>query len=200
MSAYALNATNLFAYCGNNPVKNIDEGGTFFFTIIGAAVGAVCGAVSAMIEGEDVLAGAVGGAVSGAITGAAADVIAVTGGSALVVAGAMAVVSAGASVAGNVTEAAVSGKEVDWGEVATDAAFSFAFGGLTGYIGGGAPSKLAKVAKRGLTKVLVEPLKQGFKKWASSATEDLLSNALTDLGKFTGKYISRMFSQLSDEK
>ena len=66
-------SVNLFAYCGNNPIKNRDDAGTFFFTALGAVSGFIGGAVSALVMGEDFAtameqgcAGAVGGAIAGA--------------------------------------------------------------------------------------------------------------------------------------
>ena len=104
----------MFAYCENNPISRSDPSGEFFFTIIGAVVGAAVGAIDAAIKHEDILAGALGGAVSGAISGAAADVIAVTGGTALAVVGVMAVAGAAGSLAENATKAAVTGEKIDW--------------------------------------------------------------------------------------
>ena len=110
----------MFAYCENNPVLRIDPQGEFFFAIIGAVVGAVCGAVEAAIKGEDILAGAAGGAVSGAITGAVADIIAVTGGTAVVAAGVMAGAGAIGAFAENATKAAITGDGIDWKETGKD--------------------------------------------------------------------------------
>jgi hypothetical protein len=67
----------MFAYCGNNPVIRADAEGTFFFTVLGAAIGAVVGAVDAWMMGgdtEDIIKGAEAGAWSGGIAGAGVDV------------------------------------------------------------------------------------------------------------------------------
>ncbi|MBE6592173.1 MAG: hypothetical protein E7646_09050 [Ruminococcaceae bacterium] len=73
---------NLYAYCDNNPVMRVDEGGEFW-NLIGAAVGAVVGGVigaassivGQAISGKEINWGEVGvsaasGAISGAINGA----------------------------------------------------------------------------------------------------------------------------------
>ena len=53
----ALTDKNLYAYCDNNPVMRVDEGGEFWNILIGAAVGAVVSAavsaVSQLIEDRD---------------------------------------------------------------------------------------------------------------------------------------------------
>ena len=72
----------MFAYCGNNPVIRIDDSGEFFFTILGAAIGAISGAFDSFAMGgtvDDIAIGAFAGAVSGAISGAGVDIgVAVT--------------------------------------------------------------------------------------------------------------------------
>ena len=91
-----INGLNLFAYCGNNPVMNVDPNGTFAITalliglIVGAIVGAIvggtvagCVASSNGAEGWElfgwimlgVFGGAVIGGAIGAGLGAAAGVI-----------------------------------------------------------------------------------------------------------------------------
>lgn len=186
----------MFAYCENNPVLRIDPQGEFFFAIIGAVVGAVCGAVEAAIKGEDILAGAAGGAVSGAITGAAADIIAVTGGTAVVAAGVMAGAGAIGALAENATKAAITGDGIDWKETGKDMFWGATFGGLFGYMGGNVASKLGKVGQKGLMTVLEEPLKGGIQKWASGLAEEFLSNATAEVGRFTANYIKTMFSNV----
>ena len=67
----------MFTYCGNNPVKNIDETGTFFFTAVGAVAGFISGAVIASLQGkssQECLNEALSGALGGAIAGAGVDI------------------------------------------------------------------------------------------------------------------------------
>lgn len=56
---------NMFAYCNNNPVNRQDEQGTLFNVIAGGVIGAIFGGVSAAINGENVLFGALIGGMTG---------------------------------------------------------------------------------------------------------------------------------------
>ena len=68
---------NLFAYCDNDPINRVDNGGDWWNWIAGAVVGAVVGAtvkiVSNAVSGkewnDDLLGAVVGGAVYGGIVG-----------------------------------------------------------------------------------------------------------------------------------
>ncbi len=71
----SLTDKNLYAYCDNNPITRVDNGGEFWHIIAGAVVGAVVGAVKSVVKqvktgGEinwgSVLVSAGAGAVSGA--------------------------------------------------------------------------------------------------------------------------------------
>ncbi len=79
-----INGLNLYAYCGNNPVMNIDNDGTFFLsflvglaiaTAIGVAVGAVAGGISAAINHENVWDGIWKGAVVGGLMGVSVGLV-----------------------------------------------------------------------------------------------------------------------------
>ena len=65
---------NMFAYCGNNPITRADDTGYFFFTALGAAIGAVTGYFDAVIMGTTPETGVKAGFVSGAIAGAGVDI------------------------------------------------------------------------------------------------------------------------------
>ena len=69
---------NLYAYCGNNPIVNIDDDGHFFGAVIGGIIGGISGAISAAAQGKSVLIGAATGAATGAIIGALCDALPVT--------------------------------------------------------------------------------------------------------------------------
>ena len=67
---------NMFAYCGNSPIARADTEGTFFFTVLGAVVGAGISALDAWMTGgttEDIIRGAEAGFWSGGIAGAGVD-------------------------------------------------------------------------------------------------------------------------------
>lgn len=57
-SPWGFTDKNLFAYCDNTPIARTDDGGEFWHIVIGAAVGAVGGAVlsiiSQAISGEEI--------------------------------------------------------------------------------------------------------------------------------------------------
>jgi len=73
MSAQRLNDTNLFAYCGNNPVTNYDPVGTFWWavacTVVGAIIGAGMQVATNIATGQAWNTGIFGAAVGGATYG-----------------------------------------------------------------------------------------------------------------------------------
>lgn len=61
---------NMFAYCGNNPVKRVDSTGELFFgAIVSGVLGAISGGLSAARNGENIIVGAVIGGLVGATIG-----------------------------------------------------------------------------------------------------------------------------------
>ena len=71
---------NMFAYCGNNPVCNLDSTGNAFFTALGALTGFIAGAFTATLNNiisdqkVDVFTAGTQGAIGGAISGAGVDI------------------------------------------------------------------------------------------------------------------------------
>ena len=178
----------MFAYCGNNPVVFTDSQGTFFFTAIGAVIGAACGAVSAFIEektGDDFVASVCSGATSGAISGAAADVLLITGGSAGAITLTMAGAGAIGAVASNVVEAKITGEQVDFADTTTDVVWDSATGALFGYMGGPIKSQFGSIAKKGFLKTTVNIVQNEITDLGASFVEEILGNVISDLGRFT---------------
>ncbi len=75
-----INGLNLYAYCGNNPVMNVDPDGNFVVSIFIASIvlgtigGAIMGAVKASEKGENVWIGALIGGLEGLVLGIALGV------------------------------------------------------------------------------------------------------------------------------
>ncbi len=165
----ALTDKNLYAYCDNNPVMRVDNGGDFWNWVIGAAVGAVVGVVSQVVSdvvtsvanGEltfsnwQTYTGAfVGGAVGGAILGGTGNAALANAASGFVTSG-----------VGLVLEKVTGESDKSWGEIAVnsviDGAISYGLGKLPGGI-----IKITKgrnsmsaVYKSGLTKLRNETAK-----------------------------------------
>ena len=96
----------MFAYCNNNPVIRADTEGTLFFTVLGAAIGAVVGAADAWMMGkstEEIAKSAKAGAWAGGIAGAGVDIgilIVSSGGTMGLALGVVAISGAAGSIVG----------------------------------------------------------------------------------------------------
>ena len=70
-----INGLNLYAYCGNNPVMNVDPNGTFFFTALligvlaGTIIGGIAGGITAAVNGGSFWKGLGLGMLTGALFG-----------------------------------------------------------------------------------------------------------------------------------
>ena len=132
-----------YAYCAGDPVNLVDKDGNVPHVVVGAAVGAVAGAVVnggiAPYKGKSgsefwgaVAGGAVGGAIEGAVAAATGGVSLATGGGHIIAGEALGGLLGGA--AQSVTEQAIGSGSVDVKKVAIDSGVGFALGKAGDYI------------------------------------------------------------------
>ena len=157
-----------------------DVTGKFLGWAVGALVGAVCGGIGAAISGEDVVAGALGGAASGLITGAAADFLIVTGGSGIVVVAVSAATGMAGAIADKMVVYAITG-DIERDEVISAAIF----GAVSGALGGlteGAITSLAELAKqkgKDVGRMAYNMLKKEICEMPENIAVEFLSNMLS---------------------
>lgn len=203
-----LRGYNLFTYCSNRPIHLSDPTGKFLCAAIGATVGFLFGAATALAQEkslDEIWASAINGAVSGGIAGLAADVLLVTGGSALAVIGISAGAGALGSFAGSLAESAYLQKDFSSSEVWEDAFISGIWGGVFGAIGGAiagpATSMLNSATQHAGKKALAAGITVGYaikklfqkelQEFATSVFEEFISN-------FTSWYSQEVIEEIFD--
>jgi RHS repeat-associated protein len=97
---------NRYAYARNNPLRYTDPDGRFIATVTGTLIGGTGGALFAAIQGNNVWAGAAGGATAGALFGLVID----TAGTAALGYGALAATGGLSAGTGLAVERTVSGE------------------------------------------------------------------------------------------
>ena len=120
-------SANMFAYCENNPVMREDPTGEMFGVISGAIIGGFAGALSAYLNGTDILTGAVTGALSGVCCAGLVAMGTLTGGALLLGCGAFGAVCDAMNQIGN-------GKTIstlDYGSIFLSGTFSAISCGLS---------------------------------------------------------------------
>ena len=156
----------MFCYCGNNPVVNIDSTGEFFFTILGAVIGAVTGGLDAWAKGDDIWTGVKAGAASGAIAGAGIDigiaVTAMTGGAGL---GAGLAIATTLGGAGGVVGTGIS---TNWQANPLEYVASAIVSGAMNAISFGTAPISGQIAKGTVTSTVKGLFKNGIKDWGEN--------------------------------
>ena len=163
----ALTDKNLFSYCDNNPVMRTDEDGEFWHLIIGAAVGAIVGGVSAALQGKsgvEIAIAAGAGALGGLLTASGA-------GMAVQIIGSATIAAAESYLSQGVTKGF---DNIDYADLAMDTIA----GGISG-IGGG--------IDKGVSQHLMTQGTQATKRVWNELIHKGLSAAGTEIGK-AGKY------------
>ena len=193
MAAYNLQDTNLFMYCGNNPISRDDEDGEFWNFVIGAAVGALIGATAATIDvirsGEELNIKAVGKIGISALAGAAGGLMAASG------AGLVAQIGVGALIGGaeSVGYQMIDNGKVDSMKLTVDV-LAGAAGGLIGGSGAINGSKyMTQQASRFVSKAGTSGIKTAgkyFYKMTANYSKGFVSKTVYGLAKgFVGNSI-----------
>lgn len=154
LSAGSVEDTNLFAYCGNDPVNRVDGSGEIWHIVAGAVVGAVISGVCSGFEGgssSEIAIAVVSGAISGGLSATGIGIMGQAVGNAII--------SAGSEIVSQCTSSR-SIRKVNWARVAyvgTVGAFSGALGGK-----GSGTKNISQLGRKSLTKTY-KSVKHGAK-------------------------------------
>ena len=121
------------------------------------------------------------GAASGMVSGFAGDVLLLTGGTAAVAAGAMALAGAVGSFVGDWVESSVTGVDKSFGEMAVNATWNAGLGAMFGYIGGEISSQMTRIAEYGFAFVADRLIEQEMATFASDIGKEITNNYLSSV-------------------
>ena len=185
-----INGLNLYAYCGNNPVMNVDPNGNkWWHWIVGIAVIAVLAVATVVTAG--VAGVGIGTAFAAGFAGAAIGT-GVSGALVTVAAGAFAgaVISAGVGLVSGALvggiSSVVNGNDF-WSGALESASIGFMFGAITGAISGG--------VKSGITYARTTPLLRSVSKAEMQNIKDL--RAFSSNGGMESKWFATNKSNVS---
>ena len=160
----ALTDKNLYLYCDNNPVMRVDEDGEFWNYLIGGAVGAVLGGLSAAYSSYQTM-GYVDSSVVfiGVTTGAIGGVIGASGLPWYV----QSLAAASLSIVNDVASSRVQGQEINHMDVAYNAMIAAASSAIASSITYLARSSSEKTIESGVGRVIrgVDTMKSGSRFW-----------------------------------
>ena len=171
-----ITGSNMYAYCGNNPIARVDEGGEFWNILVGAVAGALIGGgikvVSNLIDGktwsEGLGTAMLAGAASGALAATGVGLVGTFVGNAAI------------SMAQNATDQVVKNNGFngfDSGSMLLDGLA----GGVAGLIGGRGMGKAVNLTtlNKNLTKKIVwggvETVKKAVKYYVSQTSKSYLN-------------------------
>ena len=163
-SPTALTDKNLFAYCDNNPIMRVDEDGELWNYIIGGAVGAVLGGLSAAYSSYQTV-GYVDSSVVfiGATTGAIGGVIGASGLPWYV----QSLASASLSIVNDIASSRVQGQKINHMDIVCNAMIAATSSAIASSVTYFARSSAEKTIKSGVGRVIrgVDTMKSGSRYW-----------------------------------
>ncbi len=162
----ALNGINLYAYCLNNPVNEVDESGKVLLTLLIAALVGMAASAIVSVGTQLITTGTVNGwqVLTDALFGGLAGMVAVSGLGAVGLFFVQGLISAGNTVVNSL----ISGEYITGYDVAS----SFIFGGIMGALGGRTDLRRISQIEGDMRKTLISKLKnRGWKAFSAAFTD-----------------------------
>lgn len=162
----AINGINLYAYCLNNPVNEVDESGRVLLTLLIAALVGMAASAIVSVGTQLITTGTVNGwqVLTDALFGGLAGMVAVSGLGAVGLFFAQGLISAGNTIANNL----ISGEYITGYDVAS----SFIFGGIMGALGGKFDLRRISQIEGSMRNTLISKFRNGGWKAFSAAFTD----------------------------